>query len=356
MPLRAETSGCISAQPCHGDRRGAAAAGSLPGRRACPAAVAALPYPRCHCHVMGQHKMAPLLPNAPEAQTEAHGLCWWDTNPVGAGCQPATSREAVPCWPWGCPRPVQARWLCSPCTPGQSLGQQGARRGTTAPSPTAAQPLHGLCVLAAAPSASAPLRLCQPQRAQAPGQLSAGIRHFGWVRTSPQAPHQLVAGRGRARLELGCPDGFACKELLGQGERGGAVLLTPVCGASGRQRLPARESRVRPQAAEATAAETRSLLCNRCRGDGGALGRGGGLLWLHPPGEGPGGELSAPLLQVSEQAKPLLIFPLNPGSCSTHRVCLFGVYPSIHMEKICSFEPFFISCNTTEQSRAGFVN
>lgn len=171
-----------------------------------------------------------------------------------------------------------------------------APAGTRAPSLTAAQPLHGLCVPAAAPSASAPLGSCQPHCARAPGRLSSGIQHFGWIRTSPQAPHQLVAGRGRAGLELSCPDGFACKELLGQGEWGGAVLLTPVCGASGRQRFPARESRVRPQGAETTAAETRSLLCSRCRGDGGASGRGGGAPLAAPPRRGArwGAELSAP--------------------------------------------------------------
>lgn len=37
-------------------------------------------------------------------------------------------------------------------------------------------------------------------------------------------------------------------------------------------------------------------------------------------------------------------------------VCPLEVRSNIHMEKICSFESFFISCNSTEQSGAGLVN
>lgn len=42
-------------------------------------------------------------------------------------------------------------------------------------------------------------------------------------------------------------------------EQGGAVPSMPACGESGRQRFPGWESRVRPQGAETTAAETGSL-------------------------------------------------------------------------------------------------
>lgn len=47
---------------------------------------------------------------------------------------------------------------------------------------------------------------------------------------------------------------------------------------------------------------------------------------------------------------------LSPWNLVLLSVCLLEVRSSIHMEKICSFESFFISCNTTEQSRAGLVN
>lgn len=71
-------------------------------------------------------------------------------------------------------------------------------------------------------------------------------------------------------------------------------------------------------------------------------------------------DLSPPLPQVSEQTE--LVLPtspqlLHPAPAAAPSIeCLLEVYTSIHMEKIYSFESFFISCNTTEQSRAGFVN
>lgn len=103
-------------------------------------------------------------------------------------------------------------------------------------------------------------------------------------------------------------------------------------------------------------------LCSRSWGDGSASRRGEGLLLLQPPGEGPGEEMSLLLLQVSEQAKTQFIFFPSAHSLPRPWQLLHlsslsvRVYTSIHMEKICSFESFFISCNTTEQSRAGFVN
>lgn len=291
-------------------------------QRARPAAVAALPWLRCHCHAMGQHEMALLLPNVSEMQIKAHGGCVGGTQclrrhwvPAGSGqashsvlamglhkARPSKVAPQPPC-PRMVPWPLLALWPCPRQLPGPVMGSV-SRLQHQAPL------LHSGCASHIVPK---PLASCQ-QGFSVSGQSGPdpGLPISWWQ-------DGAVLGRRWAGLALGCLDGFACKALLAAGGTGRSSAADAsvqgeweaVLPSLGQQSLAPR-SRDDCSRDLVSAGQGQRQLCSRCRGGRGAPRRGEGLLLLHPPGEGPGRDMSPPLLQVSEQAKTQVIFSLSP--------------------------------------------